>query len=250
MVILSFIILTSYENNTPVSQIFNSADSAYFPEIFAGKDKDDDEDNDDDKEDSAEQKICSKLLESESCNKDNDDEQIEKEVKKEELTEEETQSEAIINKYLEPVESEKKLTDKSFSAEKGLGSDIDATSNKTSPSIQVESNNISTSNQQFNSKSLTPQVNPPVLNTSNSLINIQNLKNLDQFQLVDLIASTISISNNIDKNKVIQTLDDFIAPTKAKGGNIIESLKKIADIVSKDPTGILANKLINIARTK
>lgn len=257
MGILSFIILTIYENNKSVYQIFNSNDFEYFPQIFAGKDddnKDDnDEDNDKDTENSADQKLYCKLFESESCTKDNDyndDKQIEKEVKKEELTEEETQSEAIINKYLEPIESEKELTDNSLNAEKKIVSNVGATSNKTLLSNKVVSNNISNSNQQFYSKLLTTEVKPPVLNNPSDLTSKQNLNNLNQFQLVDLIASTISNSNNIDKNKVIQSLNDLIAPTKAKGGNVNESLRKISDIVTNDPSGNLANKLVNIARTK
>ena len=257
MGILSFIVLTSYENNKSLYQIFNSADFEYFPQIFAGKDddnKDDnDEDNDEDTENSADEKLCSKLFESESCTKDNnnhDNKRSEKEVKKEDLTEEETQSEAIINKYLEPIEGEKKLTDNSLNTENKIGSNVSATSNKNLLSNKVESNNISNSNQQFYRKLLTTEVKPPVLNNPNNSTSKQNLNNLNQFQLVDLIASTISNSNNIDKNKVIQSLNDFIAPTKAKGGNVNESLKKISEIVTNDPSGNIANKLVDIARTK
>ena len=253
MGILSFIILTSYGNNKSIYQILNSADFEYFPQIFAGKDDDNDDDNDEDTENSADQKLYCKLFESESCTKDNDDnddKRIEKEVKKEELTEEETQSEAIINKYLEPIESEKKLTDNSLNAEKKIGSNVSATSNKTLLSNKVESSNISNSNQQFYSKLLTTEIKPPVLTNPNNSTSKQNLNNLNQFQLVDLIASTISNSNNIDKNKVIQSLNDLIAPTKAKGGNVIESLKKISEIVTNDPSGNIANRLVNSARTK
>jgi hypothetical protein len=113
-----------------------------------------------------------------------------------------------------------------------------------------ESNNISNLNQQFYSELLTTEVKPPILNSPNNSTSNQNLNDLNQFQLVDLIASTISNSNYIDKNKVIQSLNDFIASTKAKGGNVIESLKKISEIVTNDPSANIANKLVNTARTK
>ena len=88
-------------------------------------------------------------------------------------------------------------------------------------------------------------------NTTTSTNTNQNLNNLNQQQqLVDLIASTISIANNIDKNKVILAVNDMIEPTKAKGGNVIELLKKIADIISNDPSGVTAIKIINKANTK
>ena len=71
-----------------------------------------------------------------------------------------------------------------------------------------------------------------------------------QDQLVYLISSTISNANNIDKNKVIQSLTDFIEPTKAKGGNVIEFLKQLSEIIVKEPSGSIANKIINTAKTK
>ena len=77
--------------------------------------------------------------------------------------------------------------------------------------------------------------------------NTQNFNNLNQQQLVDLIASTISIVNNIDKNKVIQTINDIIESTKAKGGNVIDSLKNIAKFVLNDPSGKVAKNIINAA---
>ena len=75
----------------------------------------------------------------------------------------------------------------------------------------------------------------------------QNLNNLDQQQLVDLIATEISTANNIDKNKVMQAVNDLSESTKAKGGNVIESLQKIAGLVLNDPTGNAANVIINAA---
>ena len=78
----------------------------------------------------------------------------------------------------------------------------------------------------------------------------QNINNLNQQQLVDLIATTISNANNIDKNKIVQTVNDMIEPIKSKGGNVIESLKRIANVVSKDPSGVAANNIINAANKK
>ncbi len=87
--LLLFII---FENNQYISQIFNSFNSDYFKEVLAGKE----EEIEKSEEDSIEQKICNKLLESETCEKVKEDKPIEKE----ELAEEE----AIINRYLEPAE--------------------------------------------------------------------------------------------------------------------------------------------------
>jgi hypothetical protein len=203
---LSFILFTIFENNQHIFQIFNSFNSNYFKEVVAGKE---------DEEDSIEQKICNKLFEPETCEKGKEDKPIEKK----ELTKKEIKEEAIINKYLEPVESEKKSID----------------------------NNKSQSEEK---QQLSSQINQSSLNNLNISTNIQNLNNLNQLQLVDLIASTISNANNIDKNKVTQSLNDFIEPTQANGGNVIESLKKIADIILKDPSGNVANKVISVAKTK
>ena len=91
---LFFILFTIFENNQHEYQIFNSfIPSNYFKEVLAGEEEGNDE------EDSLEQKICNKLLESETCEKEKEETPIEKK----ELTEE-IQEEAIKNKYLEPVE--------------------------------------------------------------------------------------------------------------------------------------------------
>ena len=37
-------------------------------------------------------------------------------------------------------------------------------------------------------------------------------------------------------------MNDMTEPTKAKGGNVIEYLKKIGDVIVKDPSGNTANK--------
>ena len=91
-----------------------------------------------------------------------------------------------------------------------------------------------------------PPPPPPAISTNTT----QNLSNLNQQQLVDLIATTISNANNIDKNKVIQAVNDMIEPIKVKGGNVIESLKRIAGVIIKDPSGFAAKNIINVAKTK
>jgi hypothetical protein len=68
--------------------------------------------------------------------------------------------------------------------------------------------------------------------------------------MVDLTCNIISNANNIHKNKVIQEVIDMIEPTKAKGGNVIEPLKRIANAVSKDPSGVAANNIINEANDR
>jgi hypothetical protein len=85
----------------------------------------------------------------------------------------------------------------------------------------------------------------PLVTPSTAPTNTQNLNNLNQAQLVDLIATEISNANNIDKNKLTQAINDLSASTK--GGNVIESLKKIAGIVLSDPTGNAAKVIINAA---
>ena len=93
---LFFILFTIFENNQHEYQIFNSfISSNYFKEVLAGK-----EGGEKDKEESLEQKICNKLLESDTCEKVKEETPTEKD----ELTDEEIQEEAIKNKYLEPVE--------------------------------------------------------------------------------------------------------------------------------------------------
>ena len=87
----------------------------------------------------------------------------------------------------------------------------------------------------------TTTIIPEVSTNSN-----QNLNNMNQQQLIDLLASTISTANNIDKNKVMLVMNDTIEQTKAKGDNVIDLLRKIADNVVKDPFGTTANKIMNI----
>ena len=139
------------------------------------------------------------------------------------------------------------------------GNDRKAPSNNATVSINIAnpppqpivpsstSNNSLTFSTKAGSQSNASQ---PLVTPSTAPTNTQNLNNLNQVQLVDLIASTISNANNIDKNKVTQSLNDFIEPTKAKGGNVIDSLKKIANVILKEPSGSTAIKIVNIAKTK
>lgn len=216
---LSFILLTIVENTQYISQIFNSFNFDNFKEVLAGKEEEEEEEEKD--EDLLEQKVCNKLFESETCEKIKEFKPIEKE---EELTEEEIKAEAIINKYLEPVESEKKST--------------------------IDNNILNQSEEEEEEEQLSTQVNQSSVNSPTVSTNTQNLNNLNQVQLVDLISSTISNANNIDKNKIIQSLNDFIEPTKAKGGNVMESLKQLSEIILKEPSGSIANTIINLAKTK
>jgi hypothetical protein len=98
--------------------------------------------------------------------------------------------------------------------------------------------------------STTPSPTQPAVNTPNVSTNTQNFNNLNKAQLVDLIATEISNANNVDKNKLIQAVNDLSESTKAKGGNDIESLKNIAELVLNDPSGKAANMIINVANTK
>ena len=87
--------------------------------------------------------------------------------------------------------------------------------------------------------------NHTIPNSPTASTNTQNLNNLNQAQLVDLIATEISNANNIDKTTLILAIDDLSGKTKAKGGNVIDSLKKMAGIILKDPSGNVAKNIIN-----
>ena len=178
--------------------------------------------------------------------------QEDKPIEKKELTEEEIKAEAIVNRYLEPIESEKQSTiDKSLNSETEIGSnnsDINLNSSSTILSNKIASKNVTNTSQPINSRLPTAEVNQTSINNPNISTNSQNLDNLNQFQLIDLIASTISNANNIDKNKVIQSINDLIEPTNSNGGNVIELLKKITEGILKDPSGSIANNIINIAK--
>ncbi len=237
------------ENEQQVFQIYDSWNADNF-KVWASTDEEDEEEEKEKEADKTEAKICSKLFDSETCEKIQKDKPIEKK----ELTEEETKAEAILNRYLEPIESEKQSTiDNSLNSETEIGSnnsDNNSNSSSTIFSNKIASKNVTNTSQPINSGLPTAEVNQTSINNPNISTNSQNLDNLNQFQLIDLIASTISNANNIDKNKVIQSINDLIEPTNAKGGNVIELLKKITEGILNDPSGGIANKIINIAKTK
>ena len=212
--------LSVFENNlvqTPKSEL--SWANFYFNEALAAKEKKED------KKESIEIEICNKLFDSETCEKMKIKEEESKPVEKKPLTEEERKNEAILNKYLELVEP-KQLASSSPNNKTGIESIPNGTQNNTSPTLRPSSSNDNISD------------------------NIKNLENLDQFQLVDIISTSISNANNIDKSKVTQALNDFIEPTKASGASILEPLKNIAEVILEDPTGNTAEKIINVAKTK
>lgn len=236
------------ENEQQVFQIFDSWNADNF-KVWASTDEEEEEEKEVEEDDKTEAKICSKLFDSETCEKMQEDKPIEKK----ELTEEEIKAEAIVNRYLEPIDSEKKSSDNTTDSklERSSGSN-NSSSGSTKLLDEMKSKNITNSNQQIQNESVSKQkVNQSSINNTNVLTNTnQTLDNLNQFQLVDLISSTISNANNIDKNKIIQSINDFIEPTKAKGGNVIDSLKKVADVILKDPSGSTANKIISLDKTK
>ncbi|HSF49384.1 MAG TPA: hypothetical protein VLA74_01380 [Nitrososphaeraceae archaeon] len=247
IVFLSFILLAGaiITINQQILKIFTSWNVEYF-KVFADQKEEKEKDND---ENPLEQKICNKLFELETC------EQMEKEkpIEKKKLTKEEIKEEAIINRYLEPVDESKKksMIDNRLSNETEIGNSNIDSSNSVILSNEMAQKNVTNINQQSNSDGLlSTQINRPSIKNPPILQNSQNINNLNQVQLVDLIASTISNENNIDKNKIIQSINDLIEPTKAKGGNVIDLLKKIADNILKEPSGSIANKILNIDKTK
>ncbi len=98
------LLLLVFENEQQISQIFDSGNTDNF-KVWASKQEEEEE------EDSLEAKICNKLFDSETC------ENIEGDKPDKELTEEEIKAEAIINRYLEPVESDTKPIDNTIGNE-------------------------------------------------------------------------------------------------------------------------------------
>ncbi len=248
IVFLSFILLAGaiITINQQIFKMLSSWNVEYF-KVFADQKKEKEKDNKD--EDSLEKKIWNKLFELETCG------QMEKEkpIEKKTLTKDEIKEEAIINRYLEPVDESKKksMIDNRLNNETAIGSSNIGRSNSVIPSNQMAEKNVTNINQQSNNDELlSTQINRSSIKNPPTLQNSLNINNLNQIQLVDLIASTISTKNNIDKNKIIQSINDLIEPTKAKGGNVIDLLKKIADNIIKEPSGNIANKILNINKTK
>lgn len=221
---ISFILVITVDNNTlEKNSILKSVGgNEYLKEVFAGKEDEDDKDKDKDKEDKKEQELCKKLFDAETCEKMKE----EKSVEKKELTEEEIKTESILSRYIEPVETEKDTSNSTVDQETEIASSTADLGNNTNITTtkSVDNSNISTT--------------------------IENLKNLNEVQLVDLVSNKISETNNIDKNKVTLSLYDFIEPTKESGLDVIEPLKQIAEVILKDPTGTTAIKIIDVAKTK
>ena len=94
------------EEKDSIGAIFDSGNTNVF-EVLASKEEEEEED------DSLEAKICNKLFDSETCEKI----EVDTPVEDKELTEEEIKAEAIINRYLEPVESETKQIDNTIDNE-------------------------------------------------------------------------------------------------------------------------------------
>jgi hypothetical protein len=239
MGIISYLLsLTPFENNQQIYQLFISRDDNYF-KVWAVEEEE---------EESIDEKICNKLFVSETCEKIKED----KPVAKKELTKEEMKAEAILNKYLEPVESENKAINNSINDAPELGSSSSIPASSLILSNNLGSPGITNSSKHIKNESLIPQqkTNQSSVKNPNVSIYPQNLDNFTQVQLVDLISAEISNAGHIDKNKVIMSINDFIGPTEAEGGNVLEYLKQIAKIVVKDPSGNIANKIINLAKTK
>jgi hypothetical protein len=240
MGIISYLLsLTAFENNQHIYQIFISSDDNYF-KVWAVEEEEE--------QDSIDEKICNKLFVSETCEKIKE----EKPVAKKEFTEEEMKAEAILNKYLEPVDSDKKSINNSIN---GLP-EIESSSSMTDSSL-ILSNNlgstvITNSSKKIKNELLVPQENTKQLSVQNPnfSLNPQNLDNFTQVQLVDVISTEISNADHINKDKVTISINDFIGATEAEGGNVLEYLKQIANIVLKDPSGNIANKIIKLAKTK
>jgi hypothetical protein len=239
MGIISYLLsLTAFENNQQIYQLFISSDDNYF-KVWAVEEEE---------EDSIDEKICNKLFVSETCEKIKE----KKPVAKKELTEEEMKAEAILNKYLEPVDSDKKSINNSINGAPEIGSSSSMTDSSLILSNNLGSTDITNPSKKIKNELLTPQqtTNKSSVKNPNVSINPQNLDNFTQVQLVDLISAEISNAGHINKNKVTMSINDFIGPTEAKGGNVLEYLKQIAEIVLKDPSGNIANKIINLAKTK
>jgi hypothetical protein len=156
-----------------------------------------------------------KYFVSETCEKMKEDKPAEKE-----LIEEEMKAEAILNKYLEPVESENKSINNSINGAAERGSSSSITDNSLILSNKSRSTNTNNSDKQIKNELLMPQqkTNQSSVKNPNVSIILQNLDYFTQVQLVDLISSEISNAGHIDKNKVTMSINDFIGPTEAEGG--------------------------------
>lgn len=241
--IVCLLLLTTFENNQLISTKFDRLDYS----IFAQDDDNDDDDKDDDEKDDDKSKaiICNKLFDYESCENINESELIQKD----DLTEAE---EAIVNRYLEDFTPQQTQIDNTIKTDAEI---ISTPSNNKSDESSIllneeNANDVIDSNQQLNESILANEASQTSNNTQNGVNMTQNTNDVNQLQLVEEIAYNISNANDIDINKVMQALNGLIESTQAKGGNVIDSLKKIKDGISKNPSGSIANNIINIAKTK
>jgi hypothetical protein len=252
------LLLTTFENNQLISTKYDRLDYS----IFAQEDEKDDDEKDDDEKDDDEKDddekdddekdddksnaiICNKLFDYEACENINESELLQKD----DLTEEE---EAIINRYMEESTPQQTVIDNSIKTDAEI---ITTPSNNQSGESsrllnEENANDVIDSNQQLNESILANEARQTSNKTQNGVNLTQNTTDVNQLQLIEEIAYSISNANDIDINKVIQALNDLIDSTQAKGGNIIDSLKKIKDGISKNPSGSIANNIINIAKTK
>jgi hypothetical protein len=236
MGIISYLLsLTAFEYNQQIYHLFLFRNDNYF-QVWAA----------DEDENSIDEIFCEKYFVSETCEKMKED----KPAEKKELIEEEMKAEAILNKYLEPVESENKSINNSINVAAERGSSSSITDNSLILSNKSGSPNTNNSDKQIKNELLMPQQKPNQSSAKNPNVSIilQNLDYLTQVQLVDLISSEISNAGHIDKNKVTMSINDFIGPTEAEGGNVLGYLKQIAKIVLKDPSGNIANKIITLLK--
>ena len=109
------------EEKDSIGAIFDSGNTDNF-KVWASKQEEEEEEEEE--ENSIEAKICNKLFDSETCEKI----QVDKPVEDKELTEEEIKAEAIVNKYLEQVESEKKSIDNTIDNEAEIANGSNNTS--------------------------------------------------------------------------------------------------------------------------
>lgn len=217
MGIISYLLsLTAFENNQQIYQIFISSDNNYF-KVWAVEEEEEQE--------SIDEKICNKLFVSEICEKIKE----EKPVAKKEFNEEEMKAEAILNKYLEPVDSDNKSINNSINGAPEIGSSSNMTDSSLILSNNLGSTDITNSSKKIKNELLIPQDNTKQLYVQNPnfSLNPQNLDNFTQVQLVDLISTEISNADHINKNKVTMSINDFIEATEAEGGNVLEYLKQI-----------------------
>jgi hypothetical protein len=96
---------------------------------------------------------------------------------------------------------------------------------------------------QFSSSSL-PLISPNLFSTIQYIIN-----NLTQVQLIDLIGFEISKIHSIDKNKVIQVINNLTEATKAQGGDVMKNLRVLGTTIIQNPSHPIIDKIIAINST-